>query len=162
MKILIPLILQLLGVVVIIAEVIIPSAGMLAIVAALLLIYSLFLVFTSISMAAGYLMVAADIFIIPAAIFFGIKLLAISPATLNKNLSSKDGVTAQSPEMSDLVGQKGHALSDLRPSGTAAIGGKRLDVVTRGEYLEKTSNLIVLSVTGNQIIVGKQADNNPV
>ena len=28
-----------------------------------------------------------------------------------------------------------------------------LDVVSRGEYIEKNSNLVVIEVTGNQIIV---------
>jgi hypothetical protein len=34
-----------------------------------------------------------------------------------------------------LVGQRGRALSDLRPGGFARIGNKRVDVVTQGDYI---------------------------
>jgi membrane-bound serine protease (ClpP class) len=34
-----------------------------------------------------------------------------------------------------LVGATGTALSDLRPSGVAEIGGRRVDVVTAGDYI---------------------------
>jgi membrane-bound serine protease (ClpP class) len=34
-----------------------------------------------------------------------------------------------------LVGATGVALSDLRPSGVAEIGGRRVDVVTAGGYV---------------------------
>jgi membrane-bound ClpP family serine protease len=37
------------------------------------------------------------------------------------------------------------------------IEGKRVDVVSRGEYIEKGSNLVVLAATGNRIVV-KQAE----
>jgi len=36
-----------------------------------------------------------------------------------------------------LLGATGTALSDLRPSGIADIGGERVDVVTAGEYLRR-------------------------
>ena len=65
----------------------------------------------------------------------GLKLLAISPATLRKELSSEDGVTAQPAEMEKYIGMEGVAVTDLRPAGAAFINGKRVDVVSRGEYL---------------------------
>jgi membrane-bound serine protease (ClpP class) len=40
----------------------------------------------------------------------------------------------------------------------AIIDGKRVDVVTRGEYIEKDSAIMVIAVTGNQIIVRKKDD----
>jgi len=57
------------------------------------------------------------------------------------------------PELEEFMGQKGKSLSILRPSGSARINGKRLDVVSRGEYIDKDKKIIVISVTGNQIIV---------
>jgi membrane-bound serine protease (ClpP class) len=53
---------------------------------------------------------------------------------------------------------QGAAVTDLRPVGTAVINGKRVDVVTRGEYIEKNAAIIVTGVTGNQIIVRKKDD----
>jgi membrane-bound serine protease (ClpP class) len=151
-----PIILQLVGVVVIIAEIILPSGGILSIVALGVFGYSLFIVFNEISMIIGFSFVAADLILIPVLVIVGLKLLARSPATLRKTLSRKEGVSAQSSELESYVGTQGNAVTDLRPAGIAVINGKRVDVVTRGEYLEKDSAIIVTTVTGNQIIVRKK------
>lgn len=151
-----PIILQLAGVVVIIAEIIIPSGGILSIVAIGVFGYSLFIVFYEISMTIGFSFVAADLILIPVLVIVGLKLLARSPATLRKTLSRKEGVSSQSSELESYVGTQGNAVTDLRPAGIAVINGKRVDVVTRGEYLDKDSAIIVTAVTGNQIIVRKK------
>jgi len=151
-----PIILQLAGVVVIIAEIIIPSGGILSIAALGVFGYSLFIVFNEISMTIGFAFVAADLILIPVLVIVGLKLLARSPATLRKTLSRKEGVSSQSSELESYVGTQGNAVTDLRPAGIAVINGKRVDVVTRGEYLEKDSAIIVTAVTGNQIIVRKK------
>lgn len=150
---LIPTLLQLVGVLVVIAEIILPSAGLLSLLAISIFGYSLFLVFNEISTAAGIAFVIADLIMIPTLVIIGIKMLVNSPVTLHTELSSKQGVTSQSPELDSYLGLEGVALTDLRPAGMAKIAGKRLDVVTRGEYIEKDSNLIVGAVTANQIVV---------
>lgn len=151
-----PIILQLVGVVVIIAEIIIPSGGILSIAALGVFGYSLFIVFNEISMTIGFSFVAADLILIPVLVIVGLKLLARSPATLRKTLSRKEGVSSQSSELESYVGMQGNAVTDLRPAGIAVINGKRVDVVTRGEYLDKDSAIIITAVTGNQIIVRKK------
>jgi membrane-bound serine protease (ClpP class) len=143
-------------VVVIIAEIILPSGGILSIVALGVFGYSLFIVFNEISMTIGFSFVAADLILIPVLVILGLKLLARSPVTLRKTLSRKEGVSSQSSELESYVGTQGNAVTDLRPAGIAVINGKRVDVVTRGEYLEKDSAIIVTAVTGNQIIVRKK------
>ena len=155
-SLLFPIILQLVGVVVIIAEIILPSGGILSIVALGVFGYSLFIVFNEISMTIGFSFVAADLILIPVLVIVGLKLLARSPVTLRKTLSRKEGVSSQSSELESYVGTQGNAVTDLRPAGIAVINGKRVDVVTRGGYLEKDSAIIVTTVTGNQIIVRKK------
>jgi membrane-bound serine protease (ClpP class) len=149
----IPVVLQLAGVLIIIAEIILPSGGLLSLVAVGLFGYSLFIVFHDISTMAGTYFVLADLIIIPTLLALGLKILARSPATLRETLSSESGVVSQSPELESFMGREGKSVTDLRPGGTAIIDDKRLDVVSRGEYIEKDSNLIVVEVTGNQIIV---------
>ena len=152
-NLLFPIILQLVGVVVIIAEIIIPSGGILAIAALGVFGYSLFIVFKEISVTIGFFFVTADLIMIPVLVIVGLKLLARSPVTLRKTLSREEGVSSQTPELESCVGAKGNAVTDLRPAGIAMIHGKRVDAVTRGEYLEKGTAIIVSAVTGNQIIV---------
>lgn len=150
---LLPVILQLIGIVVVIAEIILPSGGILSILATGLFGYSLYVVFTSVSAAAGSVFVVADLILIPILIYFGIKFLARSPVTLRTQLSKADGVTSQSAEQNQYLGNKGRSVTDLRPSGVALFNDERIDVVTRGEYIEKQQEIVVIAVKGNQIIV---------
>jgi membrane-bound serine protease (ClpP class) len=156
---LIPVLLQLAGVIIIIAEIFLPSGGLLSLIAAGLFGYSLFIVFHDISTMVGTYFVLADLFIIPVLVAVGLKILARSPATLRETLSSDSGVVSQSPELKSFVGREGKSITALHPGGTAIIDGKRLDVVSRGEYIDKDSNLIVVEATGNQIIV---RENKPI
>ena len=91
-----PIILQLVGVAIIIAESILPSGGILSLVALAVFGYSLFTVFSEISVAAGFVFVAADLILIPVLVIVGLKLMAKSPVTLRTTLSSEDGVSVQS------------------------------------------------------------------
>ena len=154
--IMIPIILQLVGVVVIISEIILPSGGILSILAAGVFGYSLFIAFNDISTHAGIAFVIADIILIPALVIVGLKLLAKSPVTLRQTLSRNEGVSSQPSELDGYIQQEGTAVTDLRPAGMAIINDKRVDVVTRGEYLDKGARILVTAVTGNQIIVRKK------
>ena len=51
--------------------------------------------------------------------------------------STQYGSTLIGVERTDLLGQSGTALTNLRPSGTATIAGRRVDVVTEGGMIER-------------------------
>lgn len=51
------------------------------------------------------------------------------------------------------IGAEGIAKSMLRPSGNAQFGDFLVDVVTRGEFVERSSPLRVLAVEGARIVV---------
>jgi membrane-bound serine protease (ClpP class) len=58
-----------------------------------------------------------------------------------------------SNENSALLGKSGMAHTPLHPSGIAVIDGKRVDVVTRGEMLDKDAPIKVVEVQGNRVVV---------
>ena len=153
----IPLLLQLMGVLVIIAEVFLPSGGVLAIIAVAVIGYSLYLVF-EVSMTLGWALVVLDLISIPILVILGLKMVAKTPARLSRTLSSEEGVTSQKPELGKFLHQTGIAVTVLRPSGTAVFNGQRVDVVTRGEYLNKDTAVEVVAITGNQVIVREKTN----
>ena len=53
----------------------------------------------------------------------------------------------------NLVNQTGTALTQLRPSGTAVIGGRRVDVVTEGDLITKDTPIKVVAVEGMRVVV---------
>jgi membrane-bound ClpP family serine protease len=150
---LLPVVLQVLGALVLIAEFVLPSAGILTVIAASLIGYSLYMVFTGISTFAGYMFILADIFLLPVVVFAGFKLMASSPVTLKSSLSRDAGYSSQSETLTGWLDKTGEAITDLRPAGTARIDGKRVDVVSRGEYISKGSLVRVTTVDGNRVVV---------
>ncbi|MCG9131462.1 nodulation protein NfeD [Candidatus Poribacteria bacterium] len=51
------------------------------------------------------------------------------------------------------LGQSGTALTPLRPSGTARIADRRVDVVTVGDFIPQNSNVRVVEVEGSKVFV---------
>ncbi len=155
----IPIILQALGVLIIIAEIILPSAGLLTLLAMAIFGYSIFLVFDTFPSSVGMIFIGADLIVIPLLLYVGLKLLAKSPVTLQTVLSRGKGVSSQSDNLDFYLGKTGTALTALRPAGTARIEKKRVDVVSRGDFIEKGSSILVVEVTGNQIIVANNSNS---
>ncbi|MBS3732052.1 MAG: serine protease [Desulfobacterales bacterium] len=151
-----PVIFQVVGIVVLLAEVMLPSGGLLTIVAVGCLGYSLYIVFTAVSVFSGMIFVLADIVILPVVLIVGLKLLAYSPLALKSELSCKNGYASYDAKTAEYLGKQGEALTDLRPSGTARIDDKRVDVVTRGDYIEQGSAIKVSAVEGGRITVRKK------
>lgn len=151
-----PVVLQILGIFTVVAEIFIPSLGILTLTALGFIGYSLFLVFTSFPITVFYVVLGGDLILLPLVFAFGFKALEVSPLSLKKNLSASQGVVSQSPDLTNYLDCTGHSITTLRPSGTALIDGARLDVVTDGEFIEADAPLRVCKVTGNQVIVCRQ------
>jgi membrane-bound serine protease (ClpP class) len=61
---------------------------------------------------------------------------------------------ASAPEADGIyLGKSGTALSSLRPAGIAEIAGKRVDVVSDGEFIESGVPIMATRVDGNRIVV---------
>jgi membrane-bound serine protease (ClpP class) len=148
-----PILLQVIGVLVIIAEVFIPSLGLLTAIALSVFFYSLYIVYTSISTTAGMVLAGLDIVLVPVLLVFGMKILARSPLALKRELSKQDGVVSQKEVYEAYINMKGKSVTDLRPAGMAQINSQRVDVVTDGEYIDADTPIVVTDVSGNRIIV---------
>ena len=53
----------------------------------------------------------------------------------------------------DLEGKQGVTVTDMHPSGIIEIEGKRYDAASKGEYIEKDSNISVLSIEADHIYI---------
>lgn len=75
-----------------------------------------------------------------------------SRLALQQTLAAKEGFVA-ADDHSALIGQRGVSATVLRPGGFAAIGGKRVGVVTAGDLVEPGVPVEVMAVEGNRIVV---------
>ena len=157
------LIYMLTGISLLILEVlVIPGFGIVGLAGFFLIIYSLYLLLIpDIPVGGEVLDQAMDGFtigILGAIIglyFFGKMMLKTKfwkDLTSPNSQRKEDGYT-NSFGWENFVGEKGIADTDLHPSGWIKINKERLFVLSEGKFIEKGSNIEILSVDGNRIIV---------
>lgn len=71
---------------------------------------------------------------------------------LDRATTVNEGYTGATAETS-FLGQRGTTATQLRPSGGALFGDKRVDVITSGEFIDANTPIRVTSVSGNRIVV---------
>ena len=54
-----------------------------------------------------------------------------------------------------LVGEKGKAITDLRPAGKVIIGGETYQALSHGDYIENDEDIVVDGIDENQLLVKK-------
>ena len=67
--------------------------------------------------------------------------------------TSKQTVGEIHTERPELLNKVGAALTPLRPSGTAVIEGRRVDVVTEGAMIDRDTPIKVVAVEGMRVVV---------
>ena len=109
----------------------------------------------ALSMLVTVILLIAAIAVLPKQRFFR------SRFVLDAAIRSTTGGGVEGEVIKEVVsiGAGGVAMSDLRPSGIAVFKERRIDVVTEGGYIEHGSNIKVLRVEGNRVIVCRLKDN---
>jgi membrane-bound serine protease (ClpP class) len=137
--IIIVFILQLAGTLAILAELLIPSFGLLTLAAIGFFAWSYHLVYQT-SPEAIIFLIAINLISIPATLIFVVKKLKKSKA-----MSLEDKIDGEAFISPVKIGETGVAITDLRPAGTAKINDKNIDVYSEGEYISKGAQIKVIS-----------------
>jgi len=155
------ILLLILGVVLTILEIFLPTGGVLGFLAATAMIAALYLAF-GISTNTGLAFLTATIIFVPVVIGLGLKYfprtpigrrLILNPVQESDGQRGKAGISED--DYSPLLGKKGKTVTQLRPSGIVEIEGERYSVATQGELIDSGSDIMVIKVEGNNIVVGK-------
>ncbi len=72
--------------------------------------------------------------------------------TLDTATSREAGYTASGP-VDGLPGLKGQAVTSLHPGGAGEFGDRRIDVVTRGEFIDDGAPIRIVQARGRRVIV---------
>jgi membrane-bound serine protease (ClpP class) len=151
---LLPVLLLGLGLLLIVAEVLFPSLGVLGTLAALCIVGACALAFRE-SDALGVRFLVATAILVPLVVLGGLKLLPYSPFArrlVAGGFSFEAGGGAD-PRSAELVGREGEVVAPLRPAGVVKIGDRRVDVVSRGEAIERGARVRVVQVEGYRVVV---------
>lgn len=140
------------GLVLLLVELFTPGFGIFGLAGIAAFGGAIFLAAPSAGLAWRYLMWTA---IASTFVLFAV-IRAISKRGLGRMLTLSDTArdwSAQSPDRTRLVGQRGRTLTVLRPAGTAVFGDQRLDVVTEGEFIPAGTPVRIIRVDGTRVVV---------
>ncbi|MBQ6489179.1 MAG: hypothetical protein IJI75_08105 [Solobacterium sp.] len=137
-------------------EAVIPGFGVPGISGLVLL--GLGIMMCSHSLAEALVLIAVLAVLLAIMIFVVLKLLSSGkinpPVVLNETLSKDKGFVSRDLH-TDLMYQRGQALSDLRPAGKVSINDRAYDVISEGEFIQKGEMVEVISVSNNSLVVRK-------
>ena len=144
----------LVGVLMIIVEILLPTVGLLAGLGVAAMLYSIVL---ALGGDIGALAALGIALVIAVVLFLLIVSRLPSSRLWNKIVLKKSSRTEEgyvsAAEQSELVGKTGEVLTELRPSGTARIDGRPVDVISEGAFIQKGKSIVVLSVNGSRVVV---------
>ena len=142
------------GVLMIIVEILLPTVGLLAGLGVAAMLYSIVL---ALGGDIGALAALGIALVISIVLFLLIVSRLPSSKLWNKIVLQKSSRTEEgyvsAEEQLDIVGKVGEVLTELRPSGTARIDGRPVDVISEGTFIQKGKQIVVLSVNGSRVVV---------
>jgi membrane-bound serine protease (ClpP class) len=112
-------------------------------------IASIIFAYLHVSNLLGHLLLGIGICFIPVFFILWYKLLTNMFAVK----ASEKGFSSAKDKLDDLLSAEGVAITTLRPSGTANINGKKVDVVSEGVMILKNTKIKVTDVKGNRVVV---------
>ena len=98
------------------------------------------------------------IFFVLVLIMLGIFLTLVSKGRLPGKLILKESETPDqgfvgTEDMAYLMGKTGVVVTICRPVGNADFDGVKLEVVTKGEFIEKGETIEVIEIESNRVVV---------
>jgi len=148
------ILLLLVGLAFIVAEVFFPSMGLLGLAAGAAILFGLVVGFEEGGQVVGWVLIVGVAVAVPFTLRTAFRVLP--HLGFGRRMILAGPTTTPEPGLPDhrlLVGAKGVAESDLRPSGMARFGDARLSVVAVTGFLPRRSELVVLAVDGPEIRV---------
>lgn len=117
----------------------------------------IYLAYTQHSSVTGHITLAVTLIAITATVIIGAK------SKVWEKLSNKDAIKSKVNviEESEIkVGDKGTAISAIRPIGKARINDKSFEVKSLGEYVDSGTSVEVIKIKGNNITIKSLMNSN--
>jgi membrane-bound ClpP family serine protease len=147
-----------LGLAVMVAEVFVPSGGVLGFVSIMAILAAVTLAFLQVGPGAGVMTLAVVMVSVPTVLGLAFRWFpetALGRRVLPPPPEGTEVVpqAAERQRLRDLVGQSGDAVTDLLPWGTVALGSERVEGMSDAGPLTAGSRVRVVGVQGLAVIV---------
>jgi len=137
----------------IIAEVFVPSGGIISLFALACVIGGAAIFFRH-SSTAGWIGVVIAVIMIPSTLVFAYKIFPRTrfgkSVTLTPPERQKGDAIPDTDELGEMLGAVGVVLTPLRPVGMCDFSGQRLECVAEGGYVDKDKEVKVINVESTQ------------
>jgi membrane-bound ClpP family serine protease len=142
--------------VLIIAEVFVPSGGLISILA-LVCVAGGMVIFFNHSSFAGWIGVIIAIVMIPSVLILAYKIFPRTRFGKNVTLEPPErqqgDAVPDTSELKKMLGAVGTVLTPLRPVGMCDFSGQRIECVAESGYVEKGNKIKVINVESTQLTV---------
>ncbi len=139
-----------------VAEVFIPSFGLLSIGSLACLVGGVTIFFHH-SPMAGWIGVVMAVVMVPSLLITAYKILPRTrfgkQVILAPPVRDRGDAIADTPELAKLIGRTGRVLTTMRPVGMCDFDGRRVECVAERGYLQKENRVKVIRVEGTQVTV---------
>ena len=140
----------------IIAEVFVPSGGIISLFALACVIGGAAIFFRH-SSTAGWIGVVIAIIMIPSTLVFAYRIFPKTRFGKSVTLTPPERQTGDAipdtDELGEMLGAVGVVLTPLRPVGMCDFSGQRLECVAEGGYVDKDKEVKVINVESTQLTV---------
>lgn len=156
MSLILGVFLIILGAVLLVLEIFIPSFGVLTCFAIALEVAGVWLFF-KISPAVGWIGVGVAAVLVPIVWVITYKMFPKTPfgesVTLEGPDREKGDAIPDTCVLAEMLGEKGVVISPLRPVGMCDFDGQRFECVAETGFVEKDEEVVVIHVEGTQLTV---------
>ncbi|MHC4434215.1 MAG: NfeD family protein [Planctomycetota bacterium] len=140
----------------IVAEVFVPSGGLISVLALGCLIGGI-AIFFHYSAVAGWIGVGIAVVMIPVVLVIAYKMFPKTrfgkSVTLNPPKRQQGDAVPDTAQLKELLGAVGVALTPLRPVGMCDLSGRRVECVAESGYVDKGKKVKVIDVESTQLTV---------
>ena len=140
----------------IIAEVFVPSGGLISVCALACLIGGIAIFFRH-SATAGWIGIIIAIVMIPSIVIIAYKIFPRTrfgkSVTLSPPQREQGDAIPDTEELKKLLGAEGAVLTPLRPVGMCDFSGRRVECVAESGYVDKGKNVKVIDVESTRVTV---------
>jgi membrane-bound ClpP family serine protease len=149
--------------VILVAELFIPSHGILGLAGLATLAYALYATF-AISSTAGFIATAAMVIILPVGFVVGVKTWHSTPigkriSPPHPELKEEDRLPLEN--LRGVVGQRGRAVTLLRPVGICDFQGRRLECKAEQNVIQKGAAVEAIGLVDRTIVVRPVPSSQP-
>jgi len=146
----------------VVAEMFLPSHGILGVCAVGCAVASVVMAYM-VSQLLGLIFGVAVVLATPFVLYWAVKLYPKTAVGKRIMLGVPDSATGfehEAQQLSQLVGKRGIATTMLRPAGTIELDDQRIDAISESEFIQPGMTIEVVRVNGMEVIV-KAAEGPP-